>query len=186
MSLTVRNTQGRETRFVLLTHLAEYEKPKNTGHLLQKHLSDIEYITWDRADQKALELLSKETILLFPREKIDTWNKQRQVEKKELAANFSIIKVETLAEASKVNILIIDATWQQAWKIYRQSPALQILPVLTLPARASEYRLRRNPQGLSTAETAIDVLRLRGEGQLANDLYQAFVTFMDHYEVTVR
>ncbi|MFL0797230.1 MAG: DTW domain-containing protein [Cellvibrionaceae bacterium] len=182
----MNSVQKSETHFVLLTHSAEYKKPKNTGHLLQKLSSSVEFITWDRASQNPLEQLASEAILLFPREKIDSWNKQQQVNEKSLAAKFSIIKVETFVAVPSVKVVIIDATWQQAWKMYRQSPVLQSLPVLSLPNRESEYRLRRNPQGLSTAETAADVLRLRGERQAADNLYSAFKAFMDDYEAAKR
>lgn len=60
--------------------------------------------------------------------------------------------------------VLLDATWTEARKMFRKSPYLDALPVLSLtPAQLSRYRLRRSTRGehLCTAEVAAMCLNWR-------------------------
>ncbi|WP_250458411.1 tRNA-uridine aminocarboxypropyltransferase [Microbulbifer litoralis] len=77
-------------------------------------------------------------------------------------------------------VILIDATWQEARKIYNHSPYLHTAPRVQLAAaNASSYRLRRNqPEGgLCTAECVIEILRSCGEYSAAERLEAAFADF---------
>jgi len=62
-----------------------------------------------------------------------------------------------------LRIAVIDATWHQARRLYRQTPCLHQLPKLALPApETSRQRLRkqRRPDGMSTIEAVAAALSL--------------------------
>ncbi len=63
--------------------------------------------------------------------------------------------------------VLLDATWQQARKIFRKSPYLNHLPALSLqPKQLSHYRLSRSTRDdhLCTSEVATLCLALCSEG----------------------
>ena len=81
--------------------------------------------------------------------------------------------------------IIIDATWQQARKIYRKSPYLHHLPLFSfLPNTPSIYTLRRNKHHhhLCTAEIAAAVLDSQGDVQQASVMMSLLQVFCDRYE----
>ena len=76
--------------------------------------------------------------------------------------------------------IIIDATWQEARKIYNRSAYLKHLPRLTvLPSSPSRYTLRRNQTegGLSTAECVAALLDSCGQSEAANSLLESLNAF---------
>ena len=82
------------------------------------------------------------------------------------------------------HFLLIDATWQEAHKIYRQSQYLQQLPLLELATQAdSSYQLRKNQASgqLSTIETAAALLNDLGSAAAARQLEQQFEAFQRCY-----
>lgn len=76
--------------------------------------------------------------------------------------------------------VILDATWQLAHKMYRQSPYLQQMPsVMLKSSQPSLYALRRNQrqQGWCTAESVALLLRALGEHGAAAAVTSAFMAF---------
>ncbi len=131
---------------VLLTHERELDRLTNTGQLaLSAFPQYCRRVVWSRTQpdlqlQQACEsqqalLLFLETEGLFP-------HKEEHVEK------------EVFSLAHK-QIIILDATWQEARKMVRQSPYLQQAQRFTLcTQQGSQYQLRRNQlvDGLCTVE----------------------------------
>tara|TARA_B110000116_G_scaffold271988_1_gene294631 strand:+ start:401 stop:1018 length:618 start_codon:yes stop_codon:yes gene_type:complete len=162
--------------FFLLVHQRELGKGSNTGHLVLNAFEDAQYELWARVDppENLMALLNSpayQGYLLFTAE--------------EGAAPVAFASVK--AGVRPVYILI-DATWQQARKMLRQSPYLQNLPRLSLSgASKSRYRLRRNQLdvGLSTCEAAIGLLQQSGEKGNAQALNQYFSDFMCHYDASM-
>lgn len=80
--------------------------------------------------------------------------------------------------------VLLDATWPEARKMFRKSPYLDQLPVLSLqPEQLSRYRLRRSKRGdhLCTSEVASLCLELAGD-QLAAQTLDAYLdVFTNHY-----
>src|SRR5690606_39178744 len=75
-------------------------------------------------------------------------------------------------------------TWTEARKMFRKSPYLNNLPVLSLqPEAVSRYRLRRSTRGehLCTAEVAALCLGLAGDTEEATALDAWLDVFTDHY-----
>jgi DTW domain-containing protein YfiP len=80
--------------------------------------------------------------------------------------------------------VLLDATWSEARKMFRKSPYLNHLPVLSLqPEQLSNYRLRRSKRDdhLCTSEVAALCLELAGETHAADTLSAYLDVFTSHY-----
>ncbi|MEO7128718.1 MAG: DTW domain-containing protein, partial [Rhodoferax sp.] len=80
--------------------------------------------------------------------------------------------------------VLLDATWSEARKMFRKSPYLDHLPVLSLkPEQLSRYRLRRSRRKdhLCTCEVAASCLALAGEPHAAQTLEAYLDVFTHHY-----
>ena len=122
-------------KIFLLTHERELLRPSNTGVLAQSVAPEIvERIIWARntPDPSLLDAINREnTVLVYPVDDADA----AQIESFE-------------------NIILLDATWQEARKMFNKSPYLKNLPKAQLKTRmTSRYQLRRNQPdgGLCTA-----------------------------------
>lgn len=145
----------------LLTHEREVYKASNSGRVVLATLpQDCTRIIWQRrqADPRLLAALENKTLaLLHPDgEPIESWASDQQ------------------------QYVCIDATWQHAAKIYRQSAYLQQLPRVSLPpGQVSNFKRRRNQRagGLCTAEAIACLLRTKGLTDKADRLDAAFARF---------
>jgi len=80
--------------------------------------------------------------------------------------------------------IILDGTWQQAQKMYNQSPYLKSLQKVHIsPTEASIFSLRRNQKssGLCTAECAVELLKHRGLSEQAQQLQTRLIKFIEQY-----
>jgi DTW domain-containing protein YfiP len=80
--------------------------------------------------------------------------------------------------------VLLDATWIEARKMFRKSPYLNHLPVLSLQSeQLSRYRLRRSQREhhFCTSEVAALCLELAGEAHAAQTLEAYLDVFTDHY-----
>ena len=156
--------------FCLLMDSREPSKSSNTGRLIKSCLAETKVFIWSRTqpDQGLMALLESsywQPYLIFPGE---------------YAAPHQQVVEALPASARRPLLIILDATWLQARKIFRKSPYLQALPVLSLPrGNPSAYRLRRSREAahLCTAEVAIACLGLAGEKRQAELLDDYFETF---------
>jgi len=89
------------------------------------------------------------------------------------------------AAASKRPLFVLlDATWPEARKMFRKSPYLNHLPVLSLQSeQLSRYRLRRSQREdhVCTSEVAALCLALAGEAHAAQTLEAYLDVFTNHY-----
>ena len=88
------------------------------------------------------------------------------------------------ASARRPLFVLLDATWSEARKMFRKSPYLDHLPVLSLqPEQLSRYRLRRSRREdhFCTAEVAALCLELAGEPHAARTLEAYLDVFTHHY-----
>ena len=91
------------------------------------------------------------------------------------------VNVQTL---KKPLFVLLDATWAEARKMFRKSPYLNPLPVLSLQTgQLSRYRLRRATRDdhLCTSEVAAACLDLAGEPHAAAVLAAYLEVFTEHY-----
>jgi hypothetical protein len=161
--------------------MAEHEtlKPSNTGWLIADVVPDTWAFGWARTevDPALLVLLADpqwQPYVVFPGEFVAP---ERVVTALQTDAAAS-------AETKRPLFILLDATWSEARKIFKKSPYLNHLPVLSLmPEQLSRYRLRRSRRDdhLCTAEVAALCLQLAGESLAAQTLDAYLDVFTDHY-----
>lgn len=157
-------------KIILLTHEREVTRPSNTGQLaLAAFPHRVQRIIWSRtqADPHLLAALaSRKAKLLFPRDKTKT----QHIPKDENAAD----------DLQHEIVVIVDATWQEASKMFRQSPYLKAAACIALDTPApSDFALRRNQvdNGLCTVECIITLWQRAGLGLEAAALKAQFLPF---------
>ncbi|KJS23534.1 MULTISPECIES: tRNA-uridine aminocarboxypropyltransferase [Stutzerimonas stutzeri subgroup] len=158
----------------LLMHDIEPLKPSNTGWLIADVVRDTFAFTWQRTgvDPRLLALLADpqwQPLVIFPGEYTESRRVVEQVERENV---------------KRPLFILLDATWTEARKMFRKSPYLDGLPVLSLrPEALSRYRLRRSTRSdhLCTAEVAALCLDLAGDSAAANTLDALLDVFTEHY-----
>ncbi len=158
----------------LLMHDIEPLKPSNTGWLIADVVRDTFAFTWQRTgvDPRLLALLADpqwQPLVIFPGEYAESRRVVEQVERE---------------DGKRPLFILLDATWTEARKMFRKSPYLDGLPVLSLrPEVLSRYRLRRSTRSdhLCTAEVAALCLDLAGDSNAANMLDALLDVFTEHY-----
>ncbi len=158
----------------LIMHDIEPLKPSNTGWLIADIVADTHAFTWQRTgvEPALLKLLADpryQPLVVFPGEYAEP---ERVVSGVELSTD------------KRPLFILLDATWTEARKMFRKSPYLNRLPVLSLQVDVlSRYRLRRSTRNehLCTAEVAALCLGLAGDDQAAGALDAWLDAFTDHY-----
>jgi DTW domain-containing protein YfiP len=155
-------------------------KPSNTGWLIADVVADTFAYSWARTevDPRLLTLLADpqwEPYVVFPGEFVAP---ERVVTAllPAVAAAGHLIK--------RPLFVLLDATWSEAGKMFRKSPYLNHLPVLSLhPDQFSNYRLRRSirTDHFCTSEVAALCLALAGEPHAAEVLDAYLDVFTHHY-----
>ncbi|MDT8990463.1 tRNA-uridine aminocarboxypropyltransferase [Curvibacter sp. APW13] len=150
-------------------------KPTNTGWLIADVVPDTFAFGWARTevDPALLALLADpqwQPYVVFPGEYA--------------APERVVTQVATPASSKRPLYVLLDATWSEARKMFRKSPYLNTLPVLSLQGeQISRYRLRRSKRDdhFCTAEVAALCLELGGDAQTAAVLDAYFDVFSQHY-----
>jgi len=152
-------------KIFLLTHERELHRATNTGSIAIEESNEIvERIVWERTkpNKDLTQLIENhKAILLYS--------------KGEPSSELASTSIEDYE-----NIIIIDSTWQEAKKIFNHSAYLKNAPQFTLKTtRDSLYKLRANQPkgGLCTIECIIEVLRLKGQSEIASALSLKFEQF---------
>ena len=149
-------------------------KPSNTGWLVADVVADTFAFGWARTEvaPALLALLLDEQwqpYLVFPGEFVDAE------------------RVVTQVQASMTKrplFVLLDATWPEARKMFRKSPYLDKLPVLSLQSeQLSNYKLRRSQRDahFCTSEVAAMCLSLGGDALAGRALGAYLDVFTHHY-----
>ena len=149
-------------------------KPSNTGWLIADVVTDTFAFGWARTevDPALLALLADpqwQPYVVFPGEFV--------------AAQRVVTQVQPVPGKRPLFILL-DATWPEARKMFRKSPYLDKLPVLSLASdQISRYKLRRSRRDdhFCTSEVAALCLDLAGEPLAAQTLEAYLDVFTHHY-----
>jgi len=152
-------------------------KPSNTGWLIADMVADTFAFGWTRteADPGLLALLADpqwQPYLVFPGEFVPGGRVVTEVQAPEPA------------NGKRPLFVLLDATWPEARKMFRKSPYLDHLPVLSLQSeQLSRYRLRRSRRAdhFCTSEVAALCLALAGEAHAAQTLEAYLDVFTSHY-----
>jgi len=164
--------------FCLLTHESEFQKPTNTGRLIAECLPNTRLYKWHRTepDQNLLDHIANPDYqhwLVFPSD--DPLHSNR-------IKYFELEEARAIGKTS--SFILLDGTWQQAAKMFRKSPYLNHLPLISMaPEQASQYTLRRKSQDhhLCTVEIASELLNIAGEVENSSILNDYFQVFSQHY-----
>lgn len=155
---------------LLIQHPNELARATNSAKLLQWQLTRCASFTWDRRTPpvELLEAINNHAnpVLLFP-----TPNSQP-------VSSPSLTQSDTL-------YIVLDATWQEAGKMWRQSPWLQALPTFHLELEhSSEFTLRRNqkPNSVCTCEIGIELLKLHNQTEQAHALSHSMKYYFAAYQ----
>jgi hypothetical protein len=163
-------------------------KPSNTGWLVADVVSDTWAFGWSRTavHSDLLTLLADpqwQAHLVFPGEFADPARVVTELLPAALGDAEAVDRI-TRAAAKRPLFVLLDGTWSEARKMFRKSPYLDHLPVLSLqPGTSSNYRLRRSSRAdhFCTAEVAAQCLGLAGEPQAADILAAYLDVFTAHY-----
>ncbi len=158
----------------LIMHDVEALKPSNTGWLIADLVEDTYAFNWQRTavDPRLLELLADprwQPYVVFPAE---------------YAAPGRVVADARPGPGKRPLFILLDATWTEARKMFRKSPYLEGLPVLSLqPEQLSRYRLRRSKRDdhLCTAEVAALCLELAGDERAGEALDAWLDLFSERY-----
>ncbi|MFO2462513.1 DTW domain-containing protein [Pseudomonas sp. 15FMM2] len=158
----------------LLMHDVEPMKPSNTGWLIADVIGDTTAFAWSRTevDPQLLTLLADpqwQPYIVFPGE---------------FVAPERVVSEVVLGQGKRPLFILLDGTWSEARKMFRKSPYLEHLPVLSLaPEQLSRYKLRRSKRDdhFCTAEVAALCLELAND-QPASEVLDAYLdVFSTHY-----
>lgn len=149
-------------------------KPSNTGWLIADVIADTWAFHWSRTevDPQLLALLADpqwQPYIVFPGE---------------FVAPERVVSEVRLQAGKRPLFILLDATWSEARKMFRKSPYLEHLPVLSLSSeKLSRYKLRRSKRDdhFCTAEVAALCLELAGDEQVSQVLDAYLDVFSTHY-----
>ncbi|MEY3520371.1 MAG: hypothetical protein RLZZ177_1086 [Pseudomonadota bacterium] len=171
----VRPELATQSGMCLLMADIEPLKPSNTGWLIADVVPDTFAFGWTRTevDPALMALLADpqwQTFVVFPGEFVTP---DRVVQ-----------AVQPLPAGQRPLFILLDATWPEARKMFRKSPYLNALPVLSLkPEQVSRYQLRRSKRDdhFCTSEVAAMCLELAGEAHAAETLQAYLDVYTHHY-----
>ena len=185
---------GVTTRAGMCLIMADIEplKPSNTGWLVADVVADTHAFGWSRtaADPALLALLADpqwQPYVVFPGEFVAP---QRVVtgrisrDSPHPPPDLGGLLPAAVQPQPRPLFILLDATWSEARKMFRKSPYLDALPVLSLQTgQLSTYRLRRSTRDahLCTLEVAAACLALAGEPLAAEVLTAYLDVFTLHY-----
>ncbi|WP_459679601.1 tRNA-uridine aminocarboxypropyltransferase [Pseudomonas fluorescens] len=160
--------------FCLLMSKKELFKPSNTGWLIADIVKETHAFLWSRVeiDPNLTALLncpSWQPFLVFPGEYV---------------AAERVTSVVNVEPGKRPLFILLDATWTEARKIFRKSPYLSQIPVLSItPESLSKYSLRRSKiaEHLCTAEIASLCLDLANDNEQSVKLDAFFDIFCESY-----
>jgi DTW domain-containing protein YfiP len=172
--------------FCLIMADIEPLKPSNTGWLVADVVPDTFAFGWSRTavDPALLALLADpqwQPYVVFPGEYASAERVVTDLLHDALACAASARPDGT---STRPLFVLLDATWSEARKMFRKSPYLAHLPVLSLqPEHLSRYRLRRSKRDdhFCTSEVAALCLELAGDTHAAHTLDAYLDVYTHHY-----
>jgi DTW domain-containing protein YfiP len=92
--------------------------------------------------------------------------------------------IEVAQPQGPVRLLLLDATWKKAYKMWQLNPWLESLPRASLSHLESNYRIRKSPKShyLSTLEALGYSLAALEPGLDTRPLFRAFNAMQAHFQ----
>ena len=176
------------TRAGMCLIMADIEplKPSNTGWLVADVVADTFAFGWARkeVDPELPILLADpqwQPYVVFPGEFVASDRVVTDVAASDVPSQ--VMQVDGHAPKKPLFVLL-DATWPEARKMFRKSPYLDHLPVLSLQSeQLSNYKLRRSQRDahFCTVEVAALCMALSGDARVAQTLEAYLDVFTHHY-----
>jgi DTW domain-containing protein YfiP len=165
------------TRAGMCLLMADIEplKPSNTGWLIADVVADTFAFAWARTEVDPALL----TLLNDPQ-----WQPYVVFPESFAAPSRVVVHDVTVNPDLRPLFILLDGTWDEARKMFRKSPYLQHLPVLSVsPEHLSRYQLRRSQSDkhLCTAEVAAMCLDLAQDHRAGETLNAYLDVFTEHY-----
>ncbi len=154
-------------------------KPSNTGWLIADVVADTFAFGWARTetDPMLLALLGDpqwQPYVVFPQDYAPPERVVHAVAPPEPGHGVA---------AKRPLFILLDGTWSEARKMFRKSPWLDHLPVLSLnPDQISQYKLRRSRRNdhFCTSEVAALCMHLAGD-RMAEQTLEAYLDVFTHH-----
>lgn len=183
---SLKFTLNSDVGFLLLMYDTEVLKPSNTGKLIADLIPDTFAFLWSRTtiEQAIIDIIQDEkwqAYIVFPGEYA---MENQQVFHQSLDVN----------SKKKPLFIMLDGSWREAKKMFRKSPYLANLPVLSINPQLllgadykPRYKLRcsEKENQLCTAEVAARVLSVAGEQSNAKLLDAWFDMYSYQYQKSV-
>lgn len=162
------------SQFCLIMFDGEVFKPSNTGKLIADILPDTLAFQWSRTEPDvrllaALEDNTRQPYIIFP----ESYTQSER----------TVVNQPTVSDKPALFILL-DGTWPEARKMFRKSPYLDNIPVLSINTKARTDYLLRTPsreEQHCTAEVAATLLELAGDTIASEQLFSHFNLFRNKY-----
>lgn len=166
--------QPARSRFCLVMFDTEPMKPSNTGRLIADILPDTEAFGWSRTEPDpallaAVQNPDVQPMVVFPESYAD--------------AGRPVLNAPPLTGKPPLFIML-DGTWTEARKMFRKSPWLDGLPVMSLTLTTPSNYTLREAHGAGqhcTAEVAAELLAQAGDNAAAQALADHFNLFRQRY-----
>ncbi len=182
----LRIAANSNVAFLLLMYDTEVLKPSNTGKLIADLIPDTYAFLWSRTE------VHKELIEVINHDKYQPY----VVFPAEYAMESNEVYHQSIAECSHRTplFILLDGSWREAKKMFRKSPYLKSLPVLSVDPQAiissdylSKYHIRNSAKSnqLATAEVAAHVLSIAQERDNAELLDCWFDVYSYQYQKSV-
>jgi len=155
-------------------------KPSNTGWLVADVVADTFAFGWSRTetDPDLLALLRDpqwQPYVVFPG--------QYAAPERVVRAVQPLASLREEGPPKRPLFILLDGTWSEARKMFRRSPYLDSLPVLSLESgRTSQYKLRNSGRTdhLCTSEVAALCMNFAGE-RVAEETLEAYLAVFTHH-----
>lgn len=150
---------------MLIQHVLELDRQSNTGGILERLLASVSVVQYGRKDGDlnpgAFELPGMEYAVLFP------------------VTGAPAIGPGAWPgrNGARRALVVVDATWRQARRMFRRIEALRGLPVVRLAPTVLPRWLLRNPHqpgAVSTLEAVAAAFAATGDESLASSLLEAY------------
>ncbi|QHM72171.1 tRNA-uridine aminocarboxypropyltransferase [Mixta intestinalis] len=166
--------QHARSRFCLVMFDTEPMKPSNTGRLIADVLPDTLAFGWSRTEPDPALLAAVanddyQPMVVFPESYAD--------------GDRPVLNAPPI-QGKPPLFIMLDGTWTEARKMFRKSPWLDALPVMSLRVTTpSAYTLREahGPGQHCTAEIAAELLRQAGDTAAGQTLSDHFTLFRQRY-----
>lgn len=164
--------QPNEIKIIVLQHRSEVSNPKGSAIIAELGLQKYQrWVADDFSNHEGLNALLtghlSQVAVLYPTEGAEELNQHWQPN----------------ADLKINHLIIIDATWRKAKKIWELCPELHKLPTIRLSfEQISNYRIRKVPGDgyLSTVESIVEALRsLESRPQAYQALLDLFAEMID-------